>query len=267
MAVDEAGTEIPRAAVHTAPSRVMTQGSAIEYVESLLITVLLALFGTTFVVQAFKIPSLSMEPTLLVGDHLLVNKFIFGGRGAWYEKFLPYRPISRGDVIVFKFPYDDHPHYVKRVIGLPGDRLRIVNQSVYINGQPLKEPYVVHDPLGADSFGDDFPPTSRYFLESGLRPEWATRLFDYVDRGSLGIPPNRYFVRGDNRDRSWDSRYWGFVNRDEIMGRPLIIYWSVAARSEDYADRTLAGAFRGVADALLHLPSRTRWNRMFHGVH
>src|ERR1700732_3482451 len=108
-----------------------------EYIESLLVTVILALFGTTFIVQAFKIPSQSMEPTLLVGDHLLVNKFIFEGRGAWYEKFLPYRPIRRGDVIVFKFPYDDHPHYVKRVIGLPGDRLRIINQQVYIDGRQL----------------------------------------------------------------------------------------------------------------------------------
>src|SRR6202045_677040 len=116
-----------------------------EYIESLLVTVILALFGTTFVVQAFKIPSQSMEPTLLVGDHLLVNKFIFEGRGAWYEKLLPYRPIHRGDIIVFKFPFDDHPHYVKRVIGLPGDHIRIINQQVYVNKERLEEPYVVHD--------------------------------------------------------------------------------------------------------------------------
>src|ERR1700732_3244465 len=111
----------------SAPARTLAKRSSFaEYGESLLVTVLLALFGTTFIVQAFKIPSQSMEPTLLIGDHLLVNKFIFGGQGAWYEKFLPYRPIRRGDVIVFKFPFDDHPHYVKRVIGLPGDRIRIV---------------------------------------------------------------------------------------------------------------------------------------------
>jgi len=267
MSTETSALEVAEQPVSKAQHRESAHSSVLEYAESLLVTLLLALFGTTFIVQAFKIPSQSMEPTLLVGDHLLVNKFVFEGRGAWYEKFLPYRLVRRGDIIVFKFPFDDHPHYVKRVIGLPGDRPRIVNQSVYINGQPLEEPYVVHDPLGADSFGDDFPPTSRYFLESGLRPEWATRLFDYVDRGSLVIPPNRYFVMGDNRDRSWDSRYWGFVNRDAIMGRPLIIYWSVAARSEDYADRTLRGVFRGFADSLLHLPSRTRWNRMFHGVH
>src|SRR4030081_2673332 len=106
-----------------------------EYIESLLVTVILALFGTSFIVQAFKIPSQSMEQTLLVGDHLLGNKFIFGGRGAWYEKILPYRPVARGDVIVFKFPFQDHPHYVKRVIGIPGDKIKIVDQQVYRNGE------------------------------------------------------------------------------------------------------------------------------------
>src|ERR1700726_3788071 len=117
-----------------------------EYLESLLVTVLLALFATTFILQAFKIPSPSMESTLLVGDHLLVNKFIFGGRGAWYEEILPYRPLERGDIIVFKYPFQDHQHFVKRVIGLPGDRLKLVDQRVYINGTALIEPYVVHDP-------------------------------------------------------------------------------------------------------------------------
>src|SRR6201984_336257 len=145
-------TEVAPVAEHrteAAHSEARAHTSVREYIESLLVTVILALFGTTFIVQAFKIPSQSMEPTLLVGDHLLVNKFVFEGRGAWYEKFLPYRPVPRGDIIVFKFPYDDHPHYVKRVIGLPGDRLRIINERVYINGQPLEEPYVVTDPAGA----------------------------------------------------------------------------------------------------------------------
>src|SRR6202047_1108330 len=167
-----------------------------EYFESLLVTVLLALFGTTFIVQAFKIPSQSMEPTLLVGDHLLVNKFIFEGRGAWYEKLLPYRPIRRGDIIVFKFPFDDHPHYVKRVIGLPGDRIRIVNQQVYVNGERLNEPYVVHDPNYEDPFGDNFPPTNRYFLRAAVRPEWASQILNHVEHSELVIPENEYFAMG-----------------------------------------------------------------------
>jgi signal peptidase I len=238
-----------------------------EYAESLLVTVLLALFGTTFIVQAFKIPSQSMEPTLLVGDHLLVNKFIFEGNGAWYEKLLPYRPIQRGDIVVFKFPFDDHPHYVKRVVGLPGDRVRILNQHVYINGDPLSEPYVVHDPAYEDPFGDNFPPANRYFVEIGLRPEWAEQILDHVRAGELVVPPDNYFVMGDNRDRSWDSRYWGFVDRRAIMGRPIMVYWSVEATSEDYVNRGFFGALRAIGQNLLHLPSRTRWHRMMHEVH
>src|ERR1700730_11197169 len=117
-----------------------------EYIESLLVTVILALFGTTFIVQAFKIPSASMEGTLLIGDHLLVNKFIFGGRGAWYEKLLPYRTLERGDIIVFKYPYLDQQPLVNGLFGLPGDRLKVEDQCVYVNGKVWNEPYVVHDP-------------------------------------------------------------------------------------------------------------------------
>src|SRR5712692_7516122 len=143
-----------------------------EYIESLLVTVILALFGTTFVVQAFKIPSQSMEPTLLVGDHLLVNKFIFGGRGHWYDHVLPYREIRRGDIIVFKFPFQDHPHYVKRVIGIPGDHLKIVDQQVYLNGKRLNEPYVARDPAAPyDPFGDNFQPRNAQFLQADMQPE------------------------------------------------------------------------------------------------
>src|ERR1700740_2940510 len=123
------------------PERRREETTLSEYLESLLVTVILALFGTTFIVQAFKIPSASMEGTLLIGDHLLVNKFVFGGTGAWYDKFLPYRPLERGDIIVFKFPYQEHQHFVKRVIGLPGDRVRILDQRVYVNGRLLVEPY------------------------------------------------------------------------------------------------------------------------------
>ena len=198
-----------------------------EYIESLLVTVILALFGTTFVVQAFKIPSQSMEPTLLVGDHLLVNKFIFGGRDAWYEKLLPYRAVRRGDVIVFKFPFQDHPHYVKRVIGVPGDRIKIVDQQVYRNGEKLTEPYAYHDSAAPyDPFLYNFPPASHDELISSMQPEWADQISQYVQNGEIVVPPGNYFAMGDNRDHSWDSRYWGFVSRDAIMGGPVVIYWS-----------------------------------------
>jgi signal peptidase I len=244
------------------------QTSVREYIESLLVTVILALFGTTFVVQAFKIPSQSMEPTLLVGDHLLVNKFIFGGRDAWYEKVLPYRSVRLGDVIVFKFPFQDHPHYVKRVIGVPGDRIKIVDQKVYRNGQRISEPFAYHDSAASyDAFLYNFPPASRDELISSMQPEWADQIFKYVQNGELVVPPGNYFAMGDNRDHSWDSRYWGFVNREAIMGRPVVIYWSVQSSEEEYSERPFGGGISGILRTLVEIPTRTRWNRMLRTVH
>jgi signal peptidase I len=239
-----------------------------EYMESLLVTVILALFGTSFVVQAFKIPSSSMERTLLVGDHLLVNKFIFGGTGAWYEKLLPYRTLQRGDIIVFKYPYADHQHFVKRVIGLPGDRLKLVDQQVYINGKAFNEPYVVHDvAAGYDPLNYSFPPVGNPLYSSPVEPEWARDIKKYVKGDELMVPAGKYFAMGDNRDHSLDSRYWGFVDRDAIMGRPFLIYWSVDATSADYSESTFAQRLHGVLETIAHLPARTRWSRMLHTVH
>lgn len=237
-----------------------------EYLESLLVTVILALFGTSFVVQAFKIPSASMETTLLIGDHLLVNKFIFGGHGAWYEKILPYRAIKRGDIIVFKYPFLDHPHYVKRVIGLPGDHLKLVDQQVFINGQALDEPYVVHDPsVPYDPFNYSFPPLRDQMIPLNVINEWRPELRKYVEGDEMVVPLGKYFAMGDNRDHSQDSRYWGFVDRDAIMGHPFLIYWSV---DTTYAgDTTFWQRLAGIFDTLIHLPARTRWKRMFHTVH
>src|SRR5258708_22577067 len=143
---EETVTEIEERAPEKKQEHRAEQTTISEYLESLLVTVILALFGTSFIVQAFKIPSASMEGTLLIGDHLLVNKFIFGGTGAWYEKFLPYRQLERGDIIVFKYPYADHQHFVKRVIGLPGDHFRLGDQGIIINGRTQAEAPVVHHP-------------------------------------------------------------------------------------------------------------------------
>ena len=239
-----------------------------EYIESLLVTVILALFGTTFVVQAFKIPSQSMEPTLLVGDHLLVNKFIFGGRDSWYEKLLPYRSVRRGDIIVFKFPFHEHEHYVKRVIGVPGDRIKIVDQKVYRNGQLLNEPYAYHDSAAPyDPFLYNFPPASHDDLISSMQPEWADQIFKYIQNGEIVVPAGNYFAMGDNRDHSWDSRYWGFVNREAIMGGPVVIYWSVQSSEEEYSERSFGGGLVSILRTLIEIPTRTRWNRMLRTVH
>ncbi len=257
----------PVAETELAAARTVARGGASlrEYAESLLVTVLLALFGTTFVVQAFKIPSESMKPTLEVGDHLLVNKFIFGGRGHWYDAVLPYRDVRRGDVIVFKFPFQDHPHYVKRVVGMPGDRLKILDQQVYVNGQRLDEPYAFHDPIANyDPFLYNFPPDEEQGAALGMQPEWADEISSHVANGELLVPPGHYFAMGDNRDHSLDSRYWGFVDREAIMGRPLVIYWSLQSLEDDGQDRSVPAAF---FNGLIHLPERLRWRRMLHTVH
>jgi signal peptidase I len=279
--IEAASAELPAesSTQNQQPSDVFTSGAKAasrekttlsEYMESLLVTVILALFGTSFIVQAFKIPSPSMEKTLLVGDHLLVNKFIFGGRGnAWYEKLLPYRPIQRGDIIVFKYPYDDHQHFVKRVIGLPGDHLKMVDQEIYINEKRLPEPYVVHDSTAQyDILNYQFPPVGNQFLGSPAQQEWIKEMHNYVQGDEIVIPPDKYFAMGDNRDRSSDSRYWGFVDRDAIMGRPFLIYWSVEATSEDYAAQaSYPQRIVAILDTLMHLPARTRWGRMLRTVH
>jgi len=266
---EEAVAQVEEQAPAKKPEQAEHQTTISEYLESLLVTVILALFGTTFVVQAFKIPSASMESTLLIGDHLLVNKFIFGGRGAWYEKILPYRQLERGDIIVFKYPFADHQHFVKRVIGLPGDRLKVIDQTVYVNGKPLPEPYVVHDPAAPyDPLNYNFPPPRSQWITSAMQPEWAHELRSYLRGDEIVVPPGKYFAMGDNRDRSLDSRYWGFVDRDAIMGRPFLIYWSVEATSSDYGgDSTFWSRLAGVFQTLMHLPSRTRWSRMLHTVH
>jgi signal peptidase I len=262
--------ETPAQELQKQRERPAGQTTLSEYLESLLVTVLLALFGTSFIVQAFKIPSASMERTLLVGDHLLVNKFIFGGHGAWYEKILPYRSLKRGDIIVFKFPYADHPHFVKRVIGLPGDHVKIVDQQVYINGKLLNEPYVVHDPSARyDPLNYTFPPApgTELIASTSVQPEWVRDIHKYIQGDELVVPPGKYFAMGDNRDMSLDSRYWGFVDRDAIMGRPFLIYWSVDATSGDYGQSSFWQRLLGVVDTLEHLPARTRWSRMLHTVH
>ncbi|MBI2956720.1 MAG: signal peptidase I [Acidobacteria bacterium] len=239
-----------------------------ESLDSLLVTVILALFGITFVLQAFKIPSSSMEDTLLIGDHLLVNKFIFADTNGSGPAWLPYRDVHRGDIVVFKYPFPPHQHFVKRVIGLPGDRLKIVERVVHINGAPLDEPYKIHR-LSArrGGFQDNFPPRDQDFAYMVSDPDWAEAVERWRRGDELLIPPGKYFVMGDNRDNSQDSRYWGFVDRENIIGRPLLIYWSF-----DGSPRSRAGRFAGDDSAqarwdnLVHFFSRTRWKRLLRFV-
>jgi len=223
-----------------------------EYFESIVIAVILALFIRTFVVQAFKIPTGSMEENLLIGDHLLVNKFVFGPTASAIErKLLPVTPIKRDDVLVFKYPEDPERDFIKRVIGLPGEKVELREKKVYINDKALDEPYV-------------------HFLQPpGENSEFhEVTSFDVRERyGPVTVPPNHYFVMGDNRDNSQDSRYWGFLPRENVKGKALVIYWSYEAERGDYAEDGAGATLKGLVSVFAHFFTRTRWDRMFHQIH
>jgi signal peptidase I len=220
-----------------------------EYFESIVIAVILALFVRTWVFQAFKIPTGSMENNLLIGDHLLVNKFVFSPAVSGFERaLLPRRDVRRGDIVVFKYPDEPERDFIKRVIGLPGDTLELRNKKVYVNGQALDEPYV-------------------HFLE-GTSPLSEVTSIDVRERyGPVKVPDGQYFVMGDNRDNSQDSRYWGFLPRSYIKGRALMIYWSYESGREDYLDGGLGSRAKQLFSVVTHFFTRTRWERIFHQIH
>ena len=230
-------------------------------VQSLLTTVVIAVFVIAFVVQAFQIPSESMENTLLIGDYLLVDKLRYGGGGNW-NRLMPYRQVQRGDIIVFRYPLNPSQHFVKRVVGVPGDRVRLINRQVYVNGNPLRENYVVHSSPVHDAFRDEFPRLN--LPVPGLEGTWWLQMKKLVDEGELIVPEGNYFVLGDNRDESSDSRYWGFVPRENIIGRPLLIYWSLRSVDEDRQFAATPGdKLYHFAYAVSDLFRITRWDRTF----
>jgi signal peptidase I len=212
------------------------KSTAREYFESICVAVILALFVRTFVVQAFKIPTGSMENNLLIGDHLLVNKFVFAPTLSGLESTLmPIDPIGRGDIVVFKYPVEPERDFIKRVIGLPGDTVELKKKRVYINGTVLDEPYVRYLSPPEESSADDFDVRVQY--------------------GPVTVPPDQYFMMGDNRDNSQDSRYWGFMPRNYVKGKALFIYWSF--------DDGSAGGGNGLS----RIFSTVRWNRLLHQIH
>lgn len=239
------------------------KSTARDYFESLVVTVILALFGTTFVIQAFKIPSSSMEDSLLIGDHLMVDKLAYAPPTRWMAGVLPYHDIRRGDIVVFKYPINPATHFVKRVIGLPGDRIRIVRRQVIVNGRMLDEGYKVHKTGTIEDYRDNFPGP----LLGPVLPQWAEDLPSHVKDGWLVVPEGHYFVMGDNRDFSSDSRYWGWVPRENILGKPLVIYWSLESTSKDYQSTGVVDRVVGVFEILIDFPRRTRWSRMFRIIH
>jgi len=236
--------------------------SVFTALQSLLYLVVVAIFIITFCMQPFRIPSESMESTLLVGDFLLVDKQAAAPDGA--GTLLPTAAIHRGDVIVFHDPVDSTLHLVKRVIGLPGDHLRLRDGRVYINGRLLTEPYAVYRPSPPDNFRDNFPRLQSPDPE--IDSHWWIRMRSLIENNELIIPTGNYFVLGDNRNDSEDSRYWGFVPRDAIVGKPMFIYFSLLPHADESASLTQSaeaanpsqqpGKFDSVVDF-------ARWGRTF----
>lgn len=234
--------------------------------QSLLYVLVVSLFLITFTVQPIRIPSGSMEPTLLVGDFLLLDKQSI----APDPFFMPPTTIARGDIIVFHDPVDDPSvHLVKRVIALPGDRIHLRDGIVYLNGRPQAEPYAIHRRAPQDAFRDDFPNLQQ--MDSGVNAAWWIHLRTLARSGEITVPPDSYFVMGDNRNNSEDSRYWGFVPRKAIVGKPILVYFSLRQTDDEGNPPPLARVSPSGRpprwDRVPENRSFARWDRSFHVIH
>ena len=237
-----------------------------EFLSSMAVVLVTGLFIITFNIQAFEIPSSSMETTLLIGDHVFVDRITIAPPTHW-AAFERYRPIRHGDIVVFFSPETPGLYVVKRVIGIPGDRIHLRDGVVYRNGEALKEPYVIHSQQNYDPYRDNFPavPAS----ESGIHvaPGWPVLAGSVRQGDDIVVPPDSYFGMGDNRDVSYDSRYWGFIPRENIIGRPLFVYWSFETPADQWTKTDMADRVQFLGHVALHFFDETRWRRMFHMVH
>jgi len=219
------------------------------------LNILLLLFGTTTILQAFVVPTGSMDTTLMVGDHLIVDKLCYAPSDSFSRHFLPYQDVKRGDIIVFRWPGDIKQSYVKRVIGVPGDRIRIENKRVFLNGHAIDEPYTQFIDPEIRPYRDFFPARP----EGGVSARGVEMLEHSVVNGELVVPAESYFAMGDNRDNSSDSRYWGFVPRENIIGKPVLIFWSYDTSTENLMEFRLDH----FADLAQNFFKKTRWERTF----
>ena len=227
--------------------------SARDFIHEWSLNILILLFGTTTLVQAFIVPTGSMESTVLIGDHLLVDKLSYAPADSITKYLLPYTEPKRGDVIVFRYPMDIRQNFVKRVIGVPGDHIHIMDKVVYVNGKALTEPYTQHIDPRIEPYRDNFP-SQPYGPVADRAQEM---LASHVQNGELVVPAESYFAMGDNRENSLDSRYWGFVPRENIIGKPLVIFWSYDAPTEEWA----GDSGSHYLDVAKNFFTKTRWNR------
>ena len=231
-----------------------------EFISSMAVVLVTGLFIITFCMQAFEIPSGSMKNTLLIGDHLFVDRALLAPKTKWMP-LIPYQQLKKHDIVVFVSPAQPGMYLVKRVIGTPGDRIHLKDGVVYLNGQAQNEPYVRHDPdKGPDPYRDDFPNAES---DGGLLKTWQVEMSSYVDNGDIVVPPDRYFVMGDNRENSWDSRYWGFVPKENLIGRPMFIYWSFETPEDQYQKQDMGDRIGFIFHIVIHFFDQTRWSRMF----
>jgi signal peptidase I len=223
------------------------KGQFREWVESLAFTIIFVLVFTSYIAQATQVPTESMKPTILVGDHFFLDKLAFPANyPESIRSFLPRRSVERGDIVAFKSPTDGNIPFVKRVIGLPGDTVEVRNKDLYINGTVMDEPYKIH--VDSTTYSSD---------------SWTPEELKIRDNyGPVTVPPDSYFVMGDNRDNSNDSRYWGFVSWDEIIGMPLFVYWSYESDPYIPGDKTWREWIEGYVLIGMHFFDRTRWFRM-----
>jgi len=238
----------------------------VEFMTSLAELLVIVLFIMTYVLQNFEIPTSSMEDTMLIGDHVLVNREQFAPATRWMGPLLPYRDIRRGDIVVFLSPEEKGLFVVKRIIGIPGDRIHLRDGALYRNGEKLVEPYVQHKLANYEPYRDNFPavpPSEMYGITS---QDWIAALPSYVQGDDVVVPAGNYFAMGDNRDVSKDSRYWGFIPRNNVIGRPMFIYWSFLTPPDQYLMRGASDRLAFLTHIVLHFFDQTRWSRTLRAV-
>jgi signal peptidase I len=237
----------------------------VEFLASSASVLVIGLFVITFIFQNFEIPSSSMENTLLIGDHVLVNRVQFSPATRWLDQLLPYREIKRGDIVVFLHPQEPGLYVVKRVMGIPGDRIHLRDGVVYRKGEKLDEPYTIpHDPNEPFNYRDNFPSGE---LEGNPQyPDGEMSLRSHIEGDDLVVPPNSYFGMGDHRDVSLDSRFWGFIPRENVVGRPMFIYWSFETPRDQVTKTDMTDRLSFIAHVVFHFFDETRWARTLKAV-
>ncbi len=253
--------------VQAPPSPPAPKGDGVwETVRSLLWVLVGVFCIRTFIAEATVIPTGSMERTILIGDHVFLNKLLYGPQfpySSW--RIPPLKPIRRGDIIAFRYPRNPSVMYVKRAIGLGGDVIKIVNKKVFVNGQLINEPYVQYQYPGLLPLRDNFPPSLSQ-VETlpaawGLDLGWAREMPLYIKADGLHVPQGYIFAMGDNRDNSADSRFWGFVPVGNVVGEPLFVYWSYDAPTRDWTSDDLLSRLKFDASIIVNFFQRTRWSR------